>query len=477
MTPPDREAAGVGWKDLLGGGHLPRFLVLCFGVWLHAADSTLVATVMPSAVADIGGVAYVSWAISLYMLGSIVASAASALLAATFGLRVAMAGSALLYGVGCAASALAPDMATMLLGRLLQGLGGGGMLALSYIGVSQLFPASLLPRLMAAMSSVWGVSAFCGPLIGGFFASLGLWRFGFWAFAAQSLLLALVVFWVLEADRPAADAEKAFVPYRRLALLTGAILAISFAGAEVSLTGSSLLCLAGLLMLAVLVWRDGHAAVPLFPSRPLDLSHWVGAGTVMTFAFAAATISFTTYGPLLMQLLYGADPLTAGYIVTLESIAWTVAAIAVAGARPAAERTIIRLGSVGITLGVVGFAVTMPDGSLLLLLPWAALQGAGFGLAWAFIVRRVVAGAPPGEQERASSALPTTQHIGYALGAALAGIVANAGGFADGISPGDAEAVGFWVFAAFIPLALLGNLAAWRLTREPTRRRPSLEAA
>ena len=129
MTPPDQDTASASWKDLLAGGHLPRFLVLCFGVWLHAADSTLVATVLPSAVDEIGGVAYVSWAISLYMLGSIVASAASALLAVTFGLRAAMAGSALLYGVGCAASALAPDMATMLFGRLLQGLGGGGMLA------------------------------------------------------------------------------------------------------------------------------------------------------------------------------------------------------------------------------------------------------------------------------------------------------------------------------------------------------------
>ena len=60
-------ATGVGtgagatrWRDLLESGNLPRFLALCFGVWLHAADTLLVATVMPSAVRDIGGVAYIA---------------------------------------------------------------------------------------------------------------------------------------------------------------------------------------------------------------------------------------------------------------------------------------------------------------------------------------------------------------------------------------------------------------------------------
>ena len=96
MTQTAFDPDSARWKDLLAGGHLPRFLILCFGVWLHAADSTLVATVLPSAVDDIGGVAYVSWAISLYMLGSILASAASALLAVTVGLRVAMAAAAVL---------------------------------------------------------------------------------------------------------------------------------------------------------------------------------------------------------------------------------------------------------------------------------------------------------------------------------------------------------------------------------------------
>ena len=98
--------------------------------------------------------------------------------------------AALLYAVGCAISALAPDMSAMLLGRLLQGWGGGWMVALSHVGITQLFPPARWPQLLAVISAVWGVSALLGPLIGGAFATAGLWRGGFWAFAAQALALA-----------------------------------------------------------------------------------------------------------------------------------------------------------------------------------------------------------------------------------------------------------------------------------------------
>src|SRR3546814_3253049 len=108
----------------------------------------MAATIMPTAVRDIGGLEYLYWTVALYELGSIVIGAATGLLAIRFGLRLGMVLAALLYGVVCVASALAPDMAVMLVGRLLQGLGGGGMVALSHVGVTQLFPAKSWPRML-----------------------------------------------------------------------------------------------------------------------------------------------------------------------------------------------------------------------------------------------------------------------------------------------------------------------------------------
>ena len=67
------------WGDLWRSGLFGRFVLLCLGVWLHAADSLVTATIVPAIVEDIGGIAYVGWTIALYQIGALVAGAATAL--------------------------------------------------------------------------------------------------------------------------------------------------------------------------------------------------------------------------------------------------------------------------------------------------------------------------------------------------------------------------------------------------------------
>src|SRR5262245_60524894 len=183
----------VGWKELRDRKNLARLLFVCLGVWLHAADGLLVTTMMPRIVAALGGERLVSWTISLYEIGSIVAGASGAFVCMRYGLRAAMIGAAAAYIAGCTISALAPAMWIMLVGRLAQGMGGGGLVALSFIGVSLLFSRAAMPRVMAALSALWGVSAFIGPLVGGIFADAHVWRGGFWFFTAQAAALAACI--------------------------------------------------------------------------------------------------------------------------------------------------------------------------------------------------------------------------------------------------------------------------------------------
>ena len=84
-------------------------------------------------------------------------------------------------------------MPVLLAGRTVQGLGGGALVALVYIAQDRFFPNRLVPRIIACLSVVWMASALCGPLVGGAFATAGLWRYAFWSFAVQGLLLAAVV--------------------------------------------------------------------------------------------------------------------------------------------------------------------------------------------------------------------------------------------------------------------------------------------
>ncbi len=437
--------------------------VVCLGVWLHAADTLVTTTVMPSAIAEIGGLPFVYWTIALYELGSIVAGAVTGLAAVRFGLRDSMCGAALVYALGCAASALAPSMAVMLVARLVQGLGGGAMLALSYVGVSLLFPEQLWPRVLALVAGVWGVSSLVGPLVGGALASAGLWRGAFWAFAAQALALVALTP-VLIARAATAAGESGAIPGRQILALTVGVLAISAAGVQENVAATVGLIVLGLVALRLVLYLEGTTRQRLFPPTPFSFAVTWGPGFVMVAALATATVSFTVYGPLLLAKLFAVVPFTAGFMVAIESVAWTLAAIAFAGASEQSETTLIRVGAVLIAAAVAGLGVTMPHGPVWALVPWLTLQGAGFGMCWAFLLRRIVAGVPAGERERASSAMPTLQMIGYAVGSAATGIVANALGLIEGAPLEVVRTVAFWVFAAFLPLAALGVVAAWRVT-------------
>ncbi len=461
----DRVAVIDNWTGLISSGMFPRFLLLCFAVWLHAANSMLAATTLPSAVSELGGAHLISWAFTLYLLGSILAGASAGLVSQVFSLRVGLTGSAVLYGLGSALCALAWQMEAVLAGRLVQGVGGGSLLALSYIALGRIFPAPLLPRLMAAVSVAWSVSAFCGPLIGGTFATLGLWRFGYWAFVAQAVVFAVWALWMLSNEHRPEGRHPASVPMLRLAVLSAGILCVSVAGAAVDPVRSPLLCLASLGLIAVFLRLDrAKGPARMFPASTSDLSTKTGIGLFMVFSAAAATMSFLVFGPILLEIIYGITPLQAGYVVALEAVAWGVAALAFSGAPERAEPMLIRAGTFCVALSTVGFAFIMPSGMLWLVVLCGAGQGAGFGMMWGFVVRRLTAAAPDAEKDVTSSAIPTTQQIAFALGAAAAGIVANAAGFAEGASVDAAHSAAFWVFIAFAPLNVASVIAAWKLT-------------
>ena len=245
ITPESPDLPHVGWREVVAREHLPRLLVLCLAIWLHAANTLLAATTMPEAVGDIGGLRLISWAFALYLMGSIVAATAVSAYVASAGLRRTMLVSTLVYTLGCAVCAAAPTMPVLLAGRTVQGLGGGALVALVFIAQDRYFPNRLVPRIVACLSLVWTASALSGPLIGGAFATAGLWRFAFWSFALQGLVLAVLVHPLLARAGPDSALRARRLPLARLAFVAGAILAISLAGAVDSTAAAGTLMLAG----------------------------------------------------------------------------------------------------------------------------------------------------------------------------------------------------------------------------------------
>jgi MFS family permease len=453
------------WRDLVADGQLPKFTLVCAGTWLTAADELMTATIMPSVARDIGGYAWFGWAVAAFLLGSILGGATAGRLSVRFGLRPALAIGGAAYALGCVASALAPAIGWFLLGRLLQGLGGGWVVGLCYVAVTALFPQTIWARVFSALSGVWGAATLVSPLIGGLFAEAGIWRGAFWLFAAQGLAFIVAGWALIKAEPDAQPAASGRPPYAQVLVLTASVAAIGAAGLWPTGGEAAISAAFGLAMFVLFLRLDRTAPSRLLPRVASDPRTAAGAGLLMIFSLQAATIAFSVYGSALLQSLHHARPILAGYILGGSALAWTAAALGVAGRT--ADRMFIRLGSAIIVAALVGLALSVPHGGLPLIALCAMAQGGGFGLAWSFTAARIVANTPEAERAFASSAMPTAQLIGAAVGAAAAGAIANLLGFGHGITTARASLAGFWLFAGFLPLALIGCLGAWRLTAAP----------
>ncbi len=450
----------VSWREFLGSPYAGSLALVCMAVWLHAAESLIVATMLPSIVAEIGGLALVGWSVSLYEIGSIVAGAAGALLTMRLGLRAPMSMAAILFGLGCILSAVSPTMPLLLTGRAMQGLGGGGLVAMGFVAVGLIFPRRYTARAMAAVSTLWGVSAFAGPLVGGFFVEYATWRWGFAFFGCQAFALALWIILKGEAGVSRSGDGATGFPVRRLSLLCLGVLLVALGGVEVSILRTVPAVAAGMGCLAAFLWLDGRAgATRLLPRRPFDPRRPASAALLMILSMSMATIAITAFGPLLVTAVHGVSALTAGYIVACSSIGWSVMAVLVSGLPERFDRLMIALGMTVVTFSILGFLHAVPEGPVWLIAAFAAVEGGGFGIAWTFILRRTTGLADSDEVQRISGAIPTIQRLGYALGAACVGIVANVSGLLSAGTGEEAARVSRWVFASCIPFAAIGLVA------------------
>jgi MFS family permease len=452
------------WRGLLNAELAPRFALLCLGIWLNAADTLVTVTIMPSVAKEIGGYQYFGWSIAAFLLGSILAGACAGKLSIRFGLRRATALAGVVYAIGCAMGASAPDFLVFVAGRLVQGLGAGAIVSLCYVAITAMFPESLWPRVYGAIAGVWGAATLLGPLCGGLFAQAGFWRGAFWLFVVQAVIFVGAVLVMVPAAPKAPSAGR--IPGRQLALLTVGVTLIAAAGVVPGHVAAAICAACGTLAMAALLLVNGRADDRLLPRAAGDLTTATGLGLMVIFFCEAATVGFSVYGPTFIQVLHGADPLLSGYVIGGIAAGWTAMSFAVAGLKPRHEGLAIRVGAVVIAAGVAWGAFEMVRGGLLGIVLSMILLGAGFGICWAFLAKRVIGGAPLEEQPLASAAVPTTQLIGGATGAAAAGALANALGFANGVTPASGAAHGLLLFSAFIPLALVGLAAAWRLGRD-----------
>ncbi|MBS7811508.1 MFS transporter [Roseococcus pinisoli] len=461
---------GMGWGALLSGTNGVRSLALAGGVVLHAINIYIATTILPSVVQDIGGLDLYAWNTTVFVVASILGSALSAKLLQVAGPRGAYATGAVIFALGALICAVSPSMPVMLFGRLIQGLGGGFLFALAYAMIRVVFEPTLWPRAMALVSGMWGVATLVGPAVGGIFAELGIWRAAFWSLAPAALLFALLAAAVLP-GRDAEPGRKSSIPFPQILLLVAAVLAISAGSTSPDLLRNVAGIVAAGLLSALLVLVERRAGKKLLPHGSLTPGTSIAALYATMCLLAVTVTSGEIFVPLFLQVLHQQPPLMAGYLAALMAAGWTIGSVTSSGVGGRSVGRMILAAPILQVTGMLVLAILAPragSGSWVELAPICVALvaiGLGVGLAWPHLLTGVLKAARPSEQELAGASITTVQLFATAIGAALAGMVVNAGGLIEpGGVAGTANAA-LWLFGAFALPPAIGLFTARRAAR------------
>lgn len=455
------------WSELVRDGNAGRSAVVGGGMILHAINTFIVVTILPSVVRDIGGLRYFAWSTVLYVVASLLGGAGCARVLQRLGARHAYRLSLGVFAAGSVCCALAPTMPVLLVGQFLQGLGAGTLSGLSFTMVRTLFPARLWPRALSVVSVAWGVATLLGPAVGGLYAEFGAWRAAFWTVAASvPVLLALV-----EVSLPRGLARPApprtGMAFTSLVILAGSVMAVSAGSttaAPIWNAAGLVVAVVGFLLFARREAGGGARLMPQGATTPgMPLCAIYGAMLLMMLG-----VTPEIFVPYFLQVLHGLTPLHAGYLSALMAAGWTLGSVATSGASGGAVRGTLAAGPAVQAAGLAALAVLMPHAAAsgLDLLPIGLGMlaiGVGIGLTWPHLGARVFGFAREADRELAGASLTMTVMVGNAFGCALGGMVTNLGGL---IVPGGtvgAAGAASWLFGLFVAAPLLAALAIRRL--------------
>lgn len=464
---------GVGWSELVRGGNAGRSAVVGGGMIIHAINTFIVVTILPSVVRDIGGLRYFAWSTVLYVVASLLGGASCARLLQRLGARNAYRLALGAFAVGSVCCALAPAMPVLLAGRFVQGLGAGTLSALSFTMVRTLFPPRLWPRALSVVSVAWGVATLLGPAVGGVFAQYGAWRAAFWSVAAATPVLLALVEVSLPRDlvRPPPRAGMAFAS---LCILAGSVLAVSAGSMSIDATWNAVGLAVAIGAFLVFVRRESGAGARLMPHGATDPGSPLSA-TYAAMMLMMAGVTPEIFVPYFLQVLHGLTPLHAGYLTALMAGGWTCGSVATSGASGGVARLSLTAGPALLATGLATLALLVPragpPGLELLPIGLGLLaMGLGIGLTWPHLGARVFGFALEDDRELAGASITMTVMVGNAFGCALGGMVTNLGGL---IVPGGAAGAtgaASWLFGLFMAAPLL---AAFAIRRLPLQVRPA----
>jgi EmrB/QacA subfamily drug resistance transporter len=300
-------------------------------LFLGALDALIISAAMPTIVAELGGLQLYSWVYSAYFLSRVVSLPIFGKLADLYQCRKLFLVSIGIFLLASIAAGCAGNMTALILARVVQGVGAGGIFALVYIILADVAIPENRGRTLSTASSVWGIASVLGPTLGGIIVTYGSWR---WVFFLN-LPLGVASLWgvgrYFTDIRP--KKEKIALDFQGVATLSTAILALLFAlllGGRSHPWGSPLI--AGLLAVAVLgllafIYIEKKAPDPIL-SIGFFRKREFAAGNTAVFLSSFAIFSLFAFAPLYLQGVQGKSPMQVGITMVSLSLGWSLGAMA-----------------------------------------------------------------------------------------------------------------------------------------------------
>jgi EmrB/QacA subfamily drug resistance transporter len=287
---------------------------LMLALLLAALDATIVATALPTIVGELGGLTRLSWVVTAYLLAQTVVTPLYGKLGDQYGRKVVLQVAIVIFLIGSALCGLARSMTELILFRVLQGLGGGGLMVTAQATLGDLVAPRERGRYQGMFGAVFGVASIAGPLVGGFFTTHLSWRWIFYI----NLPLGILALVVLAATLPSwTNRVRHAVDYAGAVLLaaalSGVVVLTDLGGVAVPWTSPQILALAAVVVacLAGFIAVERRAAEPVLPLR-LFRDRTFTLATVIGFAVGFALFGSVTYVPVFLQVAHGASPTSSG---------------------------------------------------------------------------------------------------------------------------------------------------------------------
>ena len=397
------------------------------GMALAALDQSIVGTALPRIVSELGGLDKLSWVVTAYLLTSTAGTPLWGKISDLYGRRLVFQVAICIFVLGSALSGLAQDMGQLIAFRALQGLGGGGLMALAFAIIGDVIPPRDRGRYQGFFGAVFGVTSVAGPLLGGFFTDGPGWRWIFWINLPIGIA-ALVI--TSAALKMPVVRRKHDIDYLGAALIVAAVtsllLYLDWAGKDYGYlsAGPVGLVVAAVVLATVFVAVELRASEPILPMR-LFRNSVFSTGNLYAFLAGTAMFGAIIFLPVYLQAVKGMSPTESG-LAMLPIVLGIVITSMVSGqlvSRTGRYKAFPIVGSSILLLGLLVLTRVRYDTEFWYIGLGEFLVGAGLGCSMQTVVVAIQNSVAFRDLGTATSAVTFFRQMGGAIGAAVSGAV------------------------------------------------------